>query len=274
MNNAARQPACPSFLSGEAVPAEQTCSKTTLLAQAKDCTTGASALHPTAPSAAGLCAGTPAQSQQPSSAAQPAGSQGHPEGHTDSAQPSMAATGMTGLAEDGPPVAPPHKAHPQKPSQLREADIDWAGEDSAQPQGCGEADCDAEPEVDHAGWSDSDAEEYDPEAMPHPDDEFQEATRGGVAPAARRASARQRSGHTQKDLEQRHEARMSSCARNGVQAREGAASAVHDATLRFVKAILKPLFAAQVGLLSWSLRANCAVWLAHLTAWAMMLSNQ
>ena len=274
MNNAARQPACPTFLPEEAVSAKQTCSEGTVVAPAKDSTLGSGALQPTGPSAGSLSAGIPDHSQQPSPPAQPASSHDHPEGHTDSAQPSMAAIAMPGLVEEHPQVPQHYRAHLQKPPLLEEAEIDWAGEKSAQPPGQGQAKSDVEPEFHHAGWSDSDAEEYDPEATPQPDEECPDSTHGAVPSAAQHATAMGRSGLAQKDQEHKHEAGVVSCSQNGVHAREGAASAVHDATLRFVKAILKPLFAAEVGCNLWSLHADYALRLAHSTAWAIKLSLQ
>ena len=266
MNNAARQPACPTFLPGEAEPAEQTCSEGTVVPYARDSTTGNGGLHPTAPSAASLGAGIPDHSQQSSSAAQPASSHDHPEGHTDSAQRSTAAEAMPGLAEEHPQVPQHHKAHPQKPPQLEEAEIDWAGEEIAQPLGQREANSDAELESPHAGWSDSDAEEYNPEATPLSDEECPDSTHGAVPSAAQHAARRGHLGRAQKELEQKHEACINRCSQNRVHTREGTAPAVHDATLRFVKAILNPLFAAQVSSSLSCLHGNCVAWLAHPTA--------
>ena len=274
MNNAARQPACPTFLPEEAVSAKQTCSEGTVVAPAKDSTIGSGALQPTGPSAASLCAGIPDHLQQLSSAPQPADSHDHPKGHTDVAQPSMAAKATTGLVGEDLQVPPHHRAHHQKPLQLEEAEIDWAGEGSAQPLGQRDANSGVEAEGHHAGWSDSDAEEYDPEATLHSDEDFHDLTHGASPSAAQHATARGRFGHAQKDQEHKHEADVVSCSQIGVHTREGAASAVHDATLRFVKAILNPLFAAQVRFSLWSLHAKHTVWLAHTTAWAMTLSHQ
>ena len=259
MNNAARQPACPTFLPGEAQPAKQTCSEGTVVPQARDSTTGNGVLHPTAPSAASLGAGIPDHSQQPSSAAQPAGSHDHPEAHTDSAQPSTAAKCMAGLMQGESQVLQHHRAHPQKLLQVEEAEIDWEGEESAQPPGQGQANSDVELDGHHAGWSDSDAEEYDPEATPQPDEEFHDLPHGAVASAAQHATPRGQPGHAQKDLEQKHEACINRCSQNRVHTKEGTAPAVHDATLRFVKAILNPLFAAQVSFSLSCLHGNCIV---------------
>ena len=245
MNNAARQQACPTYLSGGAVPAKQTCSEGTLMA--KDSSTEMLVAQCTAPSAASLSASIPDHSQLPSSAAQPASSRDHSEGRTDSVQPSMAAKVWTGPMQGEAQVAQHHEAHLQKPLQLEEAEIDWTGEESAQLPGEGQADSDVESDINHAGWSDSDAEEYDPEATPQSDEEVHDLTDGASPSAAQHATHRGHLGRAQKDLGQKQKARINSCSRNGMHAREGVASAVHDATLRYVKAILKPLYAAQAG---------------------------
>ena len=222
MKNAARQPACPTFLSGGAEPAKQACSEGTVIALAKD------ALQPTAPSAASLSAGNFDHSQQPSSAALPASSHAHPEGHTDSEEPSTEAKGWTGPMQGEAQVPQHREAQPQKPPQLEEATIDWAGEESAQPSWQWEADSDFELEVHHAGWSDSDAEEYDPEAATaQSDEDCHDLTHGASLSAAQHATHRGQAGRKQKDPGQKHRARINSCLQNGGHAEEDAASAVH-----------------------------------------------
>jgi len=127
-----------------------------------------------------------------------------------------------------------------KPLQLVQAEMDWSGDTSLQQHGQDDEIDSLEAERD-AGWSSSEEEEYDPEGALLDIDLH-------VLSPTQHSSKRKQKDIARDATAEMHTAEHDSSGRVtvGVLAPEHAAALVQNATLRFVKAILNPLYAAQV----------------------------
>ena len=243
MNNAARQQACPSFLPAEARPTQQ---QSAAENTAEDSTTPVSTAAGKASQHSNIAAGNhslanptgQARSQGSSAAAAQNSLQQHHDAHPQSSTGSRLASasdqenGATQSTEAGQGAA--------KPLQLVEAEMDWPGDTSLQQHRQDDENNSLEAEGD-AGWSDSEEEEYDPEGALLDIDSH-------VLSPTQHSSQRKQKGIAHDTTPEMHNAEHESSGRVAVSelAPGHAAAAVQNATLRFVKAILNPLYAAQV----------------------------
>lgn len=244
LNNAAKQLACPSFLPAEAKPAQQQDAEDTAGKAAKhaDSTGFGSPAHCTTPRPdterlAGPVMQNSEQKDLPSSSAgslKPVEQGSSPEQYAGQLMSAGANLGSAMGQDSALPERhqtsglPEPEQEPPQHLQLVEAEIDWEGDTVPQQRGSVPGDSSLAAEVDPGGWSDSEAEEYDP------DKEYDLSGARhdpGAKAKARQRPANHERGHTSGDR---------------AAPDEHAQSAVQRATLRFVKAILNPLYAAQV----------------------------
>ncbi len=243
MNNAARQQACPSFLPAEARPVqEQSAAENTAEESISPVSTTAGKASQHGNVAAGkqpLANPSGQAGSQGGSAAAQNSLQQHQDAHPHSSAGSRLASasdqenGATQPIEAGQGAA--------KPLQLVEAEVDWSGDTSLQQHADHDENDSLETEGD-ASWSDSEEEEYDPEgALLDVDSHLLSPTQ--------HSSKRKQIDIARNTTAEMHTAEHDSSGRAAVGelAPEHAAAAVQNATLRFVKAILNPLYAAQVG---------------------------
>lgn len=250
MNNAARQQACPSYLPAEARPAQQQCVAEDMAGMPKPSSTACDHAAQHSSAAAGAqpvanllekhqsqispsCATDPQQDIAEQKDAGLANSAGTIPGSPTSKKAEVPLT--NGTQEDA-----------TKGLQLEEAEIDWSGDTSLQQQKQDDGDGSPKAEGDHSGWSDVDSEEYDPEGA------LLDIDSHVLSPRPRSSEKRQH-GSAHSDLGAHPAAepdrKMSGEDAAGKLSARNAAPAVQKATLRFVKAILNPLYAAQVSTL-------------------------
>ena len=149
--------------------------------------------------------------------------------------------------EGGVPLAKEAIADAAEGLRLEEADIDWSGNTTLQRSEQVGADGHLKEDGDHSSWSDIESEEYDPEGAPlDVDSHLLSPKRRSSEKAQRRSAQSGRSAHHSAEADQDNADK----ALTSEPAPSSTAPAVQKATLRFVKAILNPLYAAQVSNLS------------------------
>ena len=249
MNNAARQQAWPSYLPAEARPAQQQGAAeggSELLPPAST-SYAAAPQHSNAEAYSQALARVPEQhlrqtDNSHSCATAPQrtpGEQGDPE----LACSMSAIPGAPICKEDGVPLANEARRDAAEGLCLKEAEIDWSGDMSLPQQGQGDGDDSLAAEDDQSSWSDADSEEYDPEGALLDIDSHVLSPRRRSSEKRRRGSAKAEVGaQSSAEPDVQHPGKSAA----GGPPPLDTAPAVQKATLRFVKAILNPLYAAQV----------------------------
>ena len=250
MNNAARQQACPSYLPAEARPALQQDAAEDTEGMIKSSSTSGdqAAQHSSAVASAQPVVnvlGKP-QSQISNSPTCATAPQQNPAQQKDAGLPNSASV------NPGPPISREAEVplsiggneDAAKGVQLEEAEIDWAGDTSLQQQKQDDGDGSPKAEGDRSSWSDADSEEYDPEGALLDIDSHVLSPRPRSSGKKQHGSAQAEVGaHPPAEPDREKPGKASA---EGPPTQLDAAPAVQKATLRFVKAILNPLYAAQV----------------------------
>lgn len=249
MNNAARQRACPSYLPAEARPSQQQGAEEDGAAPSLPADTSYDAAHQHGISAANDQAAASAleehlrqMNNSQSCATDP---QRIPEEQKD-AKPTSSLSAIPNTlikTDDGLTLTNEAKGTAAEGICLEEAEIDWSGDISLPQQGEGDGDDSLAAEDKQSSWSDADSDEYDPEGALLDIDSHVLSPRCRSSGKRRQGSARAEIG-AQSSAERDHPHPGKSAAGEPIPL--DAAPAVQKATLRFVKAILNPLYAAQV----------------------------
>lgn len=251
MNNAARQQACPSYLPAEARPAQQQGATEDMASMSRPGSTSyAHALqHSSAAASNQIVASVPepppsqiCKSQSCATAATSEITPGEQRG-TELAIPTSTIPVSPIDKEDGVHLAQEASRDAAEGLRLEEAEIDWSGDTVLHQSGQVDADGCPKEEGEHSSWSDIDSEEYDPEGAPLDMDSHLLSPKRRSSEKGQESSAQSgRGAHPLAEADQDDVDRAAA----SEPAPRKTAPAVHKATLRFVKAILNPLYAAQV----------------------------
>lgn len=249
MNNAARQQACPSYLPAEARLAQQqgAAEDGAGLAAPSSTAIDHAAQHSSAAASAQPAVNVPEKGQsQVSNSPSCAPALQQKSAELKDAEPAISAPAIPGSPngkEAEVPLTDGGTEDAAKGVLLEEAEIDWSGDTSLQQHRQADGDGSPKAEGDQSSWSDVDSEEYDPEGA------LLDIDSHALSPRPRSSEKRQRgSAHAvpgaHSAAEPDHEKLGKTAA--GKPPPLDPAPAVQKATLRFVKAILNPLYAAQV----------------------------